>query len=280
MNKPVNVWLPRLSAACAALLACGGCPSDSTSERNPYLTFIEAYGSILSPTTAVTTGGVTQVGGTTRPFRQTLTLTFSNEHRTALVDTSFVAWVYTSSVRTGEQQDALLKAGYVQLTRPLEIGTAYTLPLGTFVYNGPGTAGATPVRILPGQGAESQVTPTTVTYSLLTPDVILVFSEPPVSCDSVAFAFRDVVTGDVLDGPTTAQVGYKTLAQVDVYQCQPFRPGLFFNSVSGQLGANQYDEGQTITILFREIPVNGAFASVTIGTPTESQTGSQTGRSP
>jgi len=277
MSKLANLWL---LGVCAALLTCGGCPSESTSERNPYLTFVEAYGSILSPTAAVTTGGATQVGGTTRPFRQTLTLTFANAHSTALVDTSFVAWVYASSVRTGEQQDALLKAGYVQLTRPVDIGTAYTLPLGTFVYNGPGTAGATPVRILPGQGSENQITPTTVTYSLLTPDVILVFSAPPVSCDSVAFAFRDVVTGDVLDGPYTTLVGYKTLAQVDVYQCQPFRPGLFFNSVSGQLAANEYDEGQTITILFREVPVNGAFATVTIGTSAEAQLGSQTGTTP
>ena len=47
------MWLVRLVAICGFLTACGGCPtSTSTStERNPFLTYVETYGAALSATT-------------------------------------------------------------------------------------------------------------------------------------------------------------------------------------------------------------------------------------
>jgi hypothetical protein len=212
-------------------------------------------------------------------FRQKLTLTLVNTHPGAILDTCFIAWVAVSSIRSADQQDALLRNGYVQLTQALDIGTAYALPVGTFVFNGPGTAGATPVRLMAGQALEGEgegeaeatvaATPTTAAFELVTPDTILVFSQPPVSCDSVAFTFSDPVTGEVLSGPSTLgglrYGGYKTLAQVDVYECSPLRPGLFFSG-SGALRPNEFREGDPITITFQAAPTGaGAFAVVTIG---------------
>lgn len=276
------MWLVRLVAICGFLTACGGCPtSTSTStERNPFLTYVETYGAALSATTSTTGSGASAVVGAAQAFRRPLTLTFANTHPSGVVDTSFIAWVEVSSLRTANQQDSLLAGGYTQLTHSVDIGTAYTLSLGTFVFNGPGTAGATPVTIRPATAPTTgtQATPTTISFTLPTPDKILVFSQPPVSCDSVAFAFSDPLTGEVLPCSTPgaegggeqfadfSACGYKTVAQVDVYQCDPFQPGLSFNSVGGQFKANEYDEGDTITFTFLPAATQGAFATVVRGT--------------
>lgn len=252
-----------------AVLLSTGCPTE-VSERNPFLTFSETFG--LGGSTASDSSGSSGGSTTQIPFRESLTLTFVNSNAGATLDTSFVAWVELSSVRSTAQQDALFRGGYVQLTRAISLGTAYTLPVGTFVYNGPGTAGATPVRLGsssdPNQTGTAGAGASSVTYTLTTPDVILMYSQPPVSCDSVAFSFLDPATGAVLTGPATGGGGYKTLAQVDVYECTPFRPGLFFNVDGGQAAANEFDEGQTVTFTFLAAPVGQAFATVQIGTAT------------
>lgn len=245
------------------LLLLGGCPGSDV--RNPYLTYIEEY----VGTTGGATGGTGAGSGSTATaaFRDTATLTFRNNHAAATVDTSFVAWVNVGSLRSAEQQEALLAGGYVQLANEVKLGSAFTLPVGTFVFNGPGFAGATPVRLGPGTGdPNSPESATSVTFNLITPDAILMFSQPPVSCDGVAFTFKDPQTGEVLEGISTLLGGYKTFAQVDVYKCDPFKPGLFLNQTGGQFDDNEFDEGSTIVVDFSAAPTAaGAFALVTIG---------------
>lgn len=171
-----------------------------------------------------------------------MTVTFRNNHTTAELRTSFAAWVNSSSIRSAQQQDALLSGGYVQLGHEVRLGTVFTLPVGTFVYGGAGTAGATPIVLNPGttttntEGGGQVVVPASQAFTLITPDVILAFVQPPVSCDSVAFAFMrngEPLTAVPVDGPTgpysglTGVGGLKTLAQVNVYQCEPLKPGVF-----------------------------------------------------
>ena len=246
-----------------------GCPS-STAPLNPYLAYTDTYGIAGVQETAAPGTGPAGVGaGAT--FRQSMALTFQNANPQADLKTSFVAWVSVGSIRSATQQDALLSAGYSQLTSEVHLGTAFTLPVGTFVFGGPGTAGATPVVLAKAAGggtanASAPVTPQSTSFQLVTPDAILVYQQPPVSCDSVAFTYSDPVTGDVLSGASTAGGGYKTLAQVDVYQCSPLRPGIFFSAVGGTQQANQYREGDPVTFTFLPGPTaTGAFATVTIG---------------
>jgi len=176
--------------------------------------------------------------------------------------------VNVSSIRTAEQQDALLAGGYVQLTREVQLGTAFTLPPGTFIYSGPGVAGATPVRLLAAQG-DGDGQPTTEAFDIITPDVILAFSQPPVSCDSVAFFYT--VDGEVLNEPglgagATGAGPLKTLAQIDVYECEPFQPGVFLRLGGGARMSNEFFEGNDVRFDFFAGPdQNGDFANVTIG---------------
>ena len=247
-----------------------GCPT-STTPPNAYLAYTDTYGIAGEQQTAAPGTGPAGVGaGAT--FRQSMALTFQNANPQADLKTSFVAWVSVSSIRSAAQQDALLSAGYSQLTSEVRLGTAFTLPVGTFVFGGPGTAGATSVALTKAAGggtanAAAPVTPTTASYQLVTPDAILVFQQPPVACDSVAFTYSDPVTGEVLSGASTAGGGYKTLAQVDVYQCSPLHPGVFFSAVGGTQQANQFREADPVTFTFLSGPTTtGAFAIVTIGT--------------
>lgn len=236
------------------VLMFGGCPSSTVSQRNPYLTYAEEFGA----GTAARAGSAVNVGTSLSDatFRQFLTLTFQNAHPEAVLDTSLMAWVSVSSIRTAEQQDALLRGGYSQLTQPMEIGSAYTLPVGTFVYTGPGGETRIPINLDPLES---------LTYDIITPDAILVFSHPPVSCDSVAFSFA--IDGVVPTGPATSSVGgYKTLAQISAYQCQPFEPGLFLRRTGGQTAPNEFTEGQAVTYTFQQGSTNGAFAVVSFGT--------------
>ncbi len=256
-------WLRLLTLATTGSLLIGSACVPGTVIRDPFLTYSEEYG--VAGRQATTEGG--QPAGTEVEefFRLPTTLTFINNHTEAVLETSFVAWVELGSIRSAGQQDALLRGGFKQLTSEVRLGTAYTLPVGTFVYGGPGMAGATPVRLAPAQTGE-QAAPTSVAFDLITPDCILVFVQPPVSCESAAFTFSDPATGQVLSGSSAAGGGYKTLAQVDVYECSPLRPGLFFSAAGGVLRPNEFREGDPITFTFNAgSTADGAFAVVTIG---------------
>jgi hypothetical protein len=262
------------------MLVCG-CTT-SGRQLNPYLTLTEFLGvTAVSPTddqqTQLSTGQGTLTGPT---FRRPLDLTLRNFHPTAELNVAFAAWVNINSIRSAEQQDALLADGYVQLRREVRLGSVFTLPVGTFVRNGDGTAGATLVLLPPASAAvppDTAATPSTQTFSLISPDVILVFLYPPVSCDSIAFYYSRngepltaVPTGD----PTSPYAGsnregaFKTLAQVNVYQCDPLKPGLFIKLGGGQKLRNEYFEGENVTFDFNATPdATGNFATVTIITP-------------
>lgn len=272
----------RLIALCCLSLSMlvAGCPS-SSKVVSPFLAYAEEFGFVEE---LDTDGGGT--GSSQTPaFREPMTITFRNNHSFADANVSFVAWVGVGSIRSAEQQDALLADGYSQLAEEVYLGTAFALPVGTFVYEGGGTAGASALvlglrsAVGGGEGEEAQVPqgglPSEQSFTFITPDAILAFSQPPVSCDSVAFYFSQdgepltsvPVAGGV--GPfagATRAGGFKTLAQVDVYQCDPFRPGLFLQLTSGTTDPNEYFEGDEIIFEFNEYPdINGDFANVIIG---------------
>ncbi len=254
-------------------------------ERNPFLGYTEEYG--VAGQQQRSDEGAASGTGTQIQFRRDMTITLRNNSAEADVNTTLVAWVNVSSIRSAQQQDALLRGGYVQLTREVRLGAAHTLPIGTLVYEGGGTAGASSVLLRratttggtggePGQ-QQGQVTPISTSMTLVTPDAILLFSEPPVSCESVAFYFTGedgrVLTaepaGDA-EAPfagATGRGGLKTLAQVDVYECQPLRPGLFF-SFGGARKPNEYYEGENVTVDFYLVPQEGYCGVVTVGQTT------------
>ena len=279
----------------------GGCPSASTS-TNPFLQYSETFGITgkQQEPNSTSAGTGTQQQAT---FRRALKVTFRNNNPAFELNTSFIAWVNLNSIRSADQQDALLKNGYAQLTQAVVIGTGLTLPSGTFVYNGSGTAGATTVFLAPASGEPNQtqdpnatgtqvVDPNapTQSLSLITPDGMLMFSAPPISCDSIAFWFGSngepstgvpaaviVGNGSNIYGGATTTGGFKTLAQVSAYQCDPFKPGLFFSS-GGAKQANQYFEGDDVTFdFFRFFNPQGKFCTVTIGTQTTTTTTTGTG---
>jgi len=275
------VFIAATSLAALLLWGCTGIYA----ERNPFLSYSDHYG-IAGQQEESTDGGGTGMEVAGR-FRRDLTITFRNNSTQADLNTTLVAWVNPSSIRSAQQQDALLRAGYSQLTEEARLGLAFTLPVGTLVFDGGGTAGATSIflRRAAGTGAgegetEEAGIPTTTSITLTTPDVILVFSQPPVSCDSVAFYFTrdgEPLTGVSASGPESPYAGaatggaFKTLAQVDVYQCSPLRPGLFL-SLGGARQSNEYYEGQNITFDFNLLPdANGNCAVVTIGAPSAAQ---------
>lgn len=263
----MKLHLVMLSVVLAVLLV-GGCPVDSGGEQNPFVTLAETFGiSAGDEDTDDAAGGIVPEG----VFRLPLTVTFTNNHSYAGVNASFVAWVELGSIRSSEQEDALLRGGYVQLTDEVRLGTVFTLPVGTFVYNGPGVAGASPISL--GAVGAPQLPPT-LQVSLITPDAFLVFSQPPVSCDTVAFTFtRDgepltaipVGDADAPFGGATRNGGLKTLAQVDVYECSPLRPGLFLRVGAQTSAGNEYPENGDVLFEFNEEPNDeGDFGIVTI----------------
>ena len=269
------VW--RCVGLCLTLLALTGCIGQATSERSAFLTAAETFGVSMAGEDEDGEGGA---GGTAAEagFRPPMTLVLANNEWRAELNTAWVAWVELGSIRSAEQQDALLSDGYVQLTREVSLGTAFTLRPGTFVYNGPGVAGATLVRIDPGiadEGQNAAVTATEVSFEFITPDVLLVFSQPPVSCDTPAYFFT--LDGQPFDiAPQAQNLGaefsgatgrgsVKTLAQIDVYECSPFRPGLFLRTSGGAVSRNEYFEGQNVRIDFFRIPdaqENAAFVTI------------------
>jgi hypothetical protein len=248
------------------------CQTSSGSERNPFTTLVEVFGASSSTEDEDQTGAPAGAAADTG-FRETMTVTFANDNAEAELNVSFAAWVSVSSIRTAEQQDALLAGGYVQLTSEVQLGTAFALPPGTFVYSGPGVAGATPVRLLAAQ-EDGDGQPAVATFDIITPDVILAFSQPPVSCDSVAFFYtvdgeipRTPVGGGMDEfGSATGSGPLKTLAQIDVYECEPFQPGVFLRLGGGARMPNEFFEGDDVRFDFFAGPdQNGDFANVTIG---------------
>lgn len=265
------------------LLLAGGCPSGTGA--NPFLTFTETYGSQL-----ITGGDDNNQGGgsgsaAAGEFRRTMTLTLANRTTAGDVNVAFAAWVNSSSIRNADQQDSLFRSGYIQLTREVQLGSVYTLPPGTFVYNGPGYGGATRV-VLPsasstdvasddgsGDTTTQTIAPGERSFTLITPDVLLVFQAPPNSCESVAYTIEQ--NGDVIGatglgepgqfGGADRGSGFKTLSQVDVYQCEPLRPGLFLKLGGGVREPNEFLEGQSVRFDFDRFPDdNGHAAFVTI----------------
>jgi hypothetical protein len=266
--------LGRLGILCCGLLGVAGACTQSFTDKNPFLGYTEEYG--VAGQTQTNTGGTAGGVAAESAFRRDSVVTFSNNQPSADVNFSFVAWVNVSSIRSADQQDALLRDGYSQLTREVRLGTAIVLPVGTFVFDGGGTAGATNFVIGHAQAATGQTAaaPAVQAITLNSPDALLVFVQPPVSCESVAFFFsRDgapltaVPVGDPSApfGGATGTGGFKTLAQVDVYECDPLRPGLFF-SQGGARQPNEYFEGEDVTFNFLETPTAaGSFCTVTIG---------------
>jgi hypothetical protein len=268
-------WLALLSGLLAICLAgCPGAPAGG--ERNAFQTLTEQFGTFSGSEDDV--GGGAGVGAEGE-FRSRMTVTLANNNPDAEVEVSFAAWVNVSSIRTAAQQDALLADGYVQITQSagINLGTVFTLPPGTFVYGGPGVAGATAVRLLRAQAQDGDAATATVTtrdFTLITPDVILVLLEPPVSCESVAFRFtadgenfmsEPVGGGLGLFQGATGSAGTKILAQVDVYQCDPLMPGLFLKVGGGSREVNEYFEGEGVRFDFNPTPdADGNFATVTI----------------
>lgn len=260
------------SALLCGLALVTGC-TGGNGTTNPFLTYAEALG-VGSSGGSSGSGSNGSTGQTSAQiFRRAMTVTFANAHPTADLEFNYVAWVNTSSIRSAEQQDELLANGYVQLRADLKLGSVFVLPAGTFILNGPGTAGATRVFLKATGGGGAVSTESAVT--LITPDAFLVFSQPPVSCDSVAFTysrngdpltdeFQNIGEASPFEG-SSGLGGFKTLSQVSAYQCEPLRPGMFLKIGGGARSPNEFFEGETITFQFNELPdASGDFAIVTI----------------
>ena len=277
----------RLGILCGMLLAAAGACNQLTTERNPFLAYTDEFG-VAGQQQTSTTGAATGVAGQAA-FRRDTVVTFRNNHSFGDANFSFVAWVNVSSIRSADQQDALLRDGFTQLTHEVRLGTAFVLPVGTFVFDGGGTAGATSLVLNHAQAAAAQsgatATATTQSITLNSPDALLVFVQPPVSCESVAFFYSrngDPLTAvpvgdsDAPFGGATSTGGFKTLAQVDIYECDPLRPGVFF-SQGGVRQPNEFFEGENVTFDFLETPTaNGSFCTVTIGQAAQTTTSTQT----
>lgn len=256
----------------AIVVFVSGCAPFTVNERNPFVVFSEEFG--VPGSGDATEQGPAGVGAADFDFRRTMSLTLINNHPDSELNTSFMAWVEIGSLRNAEQQDALLRNGYVALTREVSLGNVFSLPPGTFVFKGSGFGGATDVKL--GPTVRMSPTASTQTFDLITPDVVLVFSQPPVSCESVAFFYT--VDGAIPTSPAVPDKGavilfegstgggpLKTLAQVDAYQCSPLRPGLFLKLGGGAREANAYFEGENITMTFNAVPdAEGFFANVVI----------------
>ena len=259
----------RISMGCAVsglglIVGCIG----NVIQPNPFLSLTEDILGVAQSTDTDTGGGGGTGAALTAQFRRTQTITLANQDDEADLNVSFAAWITVGSLRTAEQLDQLIANGYVQLSREVTLGTI-TLPPGTLVFGGPGVGGATPVVVSPG---------TTRTFSLISPDRVLLFSSPPVSCDTVAFFFS--INGELVRTPdvpadtagglfegATGSGPRKTLAQFNVYQCDPLSPGLFLKTGGGLKRGNEYFEGEAVRVDFLlDLPnVETSAAVVTIG---------------
>jgi hypothetical protein len=266
-----------LAALSLLALVAGGCPSQGLQGPNAFLTLAEQFGAASLGFEDQDVGGGT-LDDVDIPFRQPMSLTLSNRSGSQL-NLSFAAWVRPESISSREQEDALFEGGYNRLDAEVRLGTAYLLPVGTFVLDNGGAAGAKNVRIEPAAGADDfdadENGANDQVETFITPDVLLIFQSPPESCESVAFSFTkgglpvdDVpISGssEIFAGATGVG-GLKTLGQFDVYQCDPFRPGLFFKSGGGARQGNEFFEGQSVQVQFARAGFAGsqAYAIVTI----------------
>jgi hypothetical protein len=141
-----------------------------------------------------------------------------------------------------------------------------------------GEGGANVLRLdpaTPGAGYNDPATPTEVTFEMITPDAILVFSQPPVGCDTPGFFFTlDGLPFDITPeaqnlgaefGGATGRGPVKTLGQFDAYECDPFRPGLFLRTSGGGQELNEFLEGANVRIDFTRFPdveENAAFVTI------------------
>lgn len=256
-----------LVAGGMSLVVFSGC-IPAGSERSAFETQTQEFGLVSGDTTPPSGGGS---GTSTTGFRRDLRLVLNNTDPDSDVVTSFVAWVSPASIRSADQQDALINGGYVQLATEVKIGSVFTLVPGTFVFNGSGTAGRTTVLMTNAGGREPSLT-----FDLITPDVLLVFMAPPTSCESPAFVYEEdgvplesffyegPGTGAALAGATNAGAA-KTLAQIDVYECNPLRPGVFLKVGGGARAANEFFEGAQVQFDFARLHAQDApAATVTI----------------
>lgn len=261
------------------LLAVGCVQSAAGDGKNAFLTFTENFGNSGS-SDSNQSGAGPQGPNTPGQFRRTMQVTIANQDVQADLNISMAAWILPGSVRSADQQDTLITGGYVQLSSEVRLGSAFVLPPGTLVYNGPGLAGATNVLVPASRGADANTpatAPNTRQFEFITPDVVLFFQAPPTSCESPAFLFTQ--DGLLLDDrpagsgapsfastPANERLGIKTLAQIDAYQCSPFRPGLFLKVGGGAKKANEFFEGEAVRINCSRFATRaGIAATVTIG---------------
>src|SRR5262245_15956230 len=127
--------------ACLVLLTVGGC-MQSVDQRSAFAQYAEQFGAPAGVTeTDDNHGSGTSASSNERQFRRSMTVTIANNDPDVELNIGMAAWVNTGSIRSANQQDALIDAGFVQLTREARIGDVFTLPPGTFVFNGAGNAG-------------------------------------------------------------------------------------------------------------------------------------------
>ena len=260
----------------ATISFAAGCVNPfATLGPNAFLTLAEEFGAESSPTAITeptdTTGGSAGSGTSADAFfRQEMSLTLQNNDTTADLNVSLAAWILPSSLISTAQEDLLINAGFVPTTRLTAIGTL-EIPVGAFVRNGGGFAGTENLSIAPMQAEQ---------FTIVTPDVLLIYNDLPRSCESVAFEYqiggepvpsRLIVPGDSIGGETnnsslgaTNSGGRKTLAQIDAYQCTPFMPGLYFRPGGGARSNNEFFEGQGVRVDFNlNVQDNGQAAFVT-----------------
>jgi len=252
-------------------LALGGCIN--ANGPSAFQTYSELFGASASSNDDGGSGGGGGNGSNGQAtFRQTSDITVANGSPNFELNIRVAAWVYPSSITTAEQQDALINGGYVQLTRETALGSAFLLPPGTFVFSGGGLAGATTLRIEPGAGNFE-------TLTMITPDVVLFFMEPPNSCETVGFTFTNEgfpldaqgVTRDGVTAPfagytgATDDLGTKHLALINGYQCNPFKPGVYLKTTGGGRQPNEFFEGESIRIDCFTALQDGNAAILTIG---------------
>lgn len=260
----------------AASLLSTGCPGMLTSTTganaigNPFATLTDrglVEANIETEASEISTGAAAGQDADLS-FRNNMRINFVNTATDRELSTNFIAWVEPGNVRTETQRDALISSGYIEITNQINLGVAYVLVPGTFVFQGSGGSGLERV-ILGPTGAGQTVIPSESTIDLVTPDVLLVYLDPPTSCASTAFRFLDegdVITepagggggtdGAIIFGGATNIGPNKTLGQIDAYQCDPFRPGLFFRQGGGLQQGNEFVEGDQITFTFLRFPVD------------------------
>ncbi len=271
--RKFSAWLtnPRVSLVAVAALAAG-CAQPSV--VNPFLTLADVVGVGQDADDDFGGGGGGGSSGGIR-FRDTMVIQMFNNHSEADLNVSFAAWVNISSIRNADQQDALIASGYVQINTEVRFGSAVTLPPGTFVFGGEGAGNAVNLLVAAGECAqicaEGALSCNDACTEIVTPDAMLFFRSPPVSCDSVAFTYTidgiplsppqiNDPEGAVFEGATGGG-GNKALSQIQGYQCDPFRPGLFLRSAGVEAADNTYSEGDTVQINFLEFPNLDGFAA-------------------